>query len=119
MTRRRFLCGLLLLSVVLACFTGWLWMASGPRITRERFEQVKKGMSREEVIRTVGGPPGNYSPLRAVPMLTPHREDFDEWICDGGYLVVFYDDANKAALVEIRRIASPTLTERIRHWLGL
>jgi hypothetical protein len=31
MTRRRILCGLLLASAVLACFAGWLWMASGPR----------------------------------------------------------------------------------------
>ena len=60
MTRRRVLFGLLLASVVLAYFAGWLWMASGPRVTRERFEQVKKGMSREEVIRIVGGPPGDY-----------------------------------------------------------
>jgi hypothetical protein len=50
MTRRRLLCGLLLASVVLACFAGWLWMAKA----RPRFELVKKGMTREEVIRTVG-----------------------------------------------------------------
>jgi outer membrane protein assembly factor BamE (lipoprotein component of BamABCDE complex) len=58
MIRRRLLCGLLLLSAVLACFVGWLWIASRPRVTRERFGQVKEGMTREEVIRTVGVPTG-------------------------------------------------------------
>src|SRR5262249_10623747 len=51
MTRRRVLCGLLLASAVLACFAAWLVIVSGPRVTRERFERVKEGMSREEVIR--------------------------------------------------------------------
>jgi hypothetical protein len=31
MTRRRLLCGLLLASVVLACFVGWLWIGTAPR----------------------------------------------------------------------------------------
>ena len=57
MTRRRVLCGLLLVSVVLACFTGWLWSVRRPRANPERFGQIKEGMSREEVIRIVGGPP--------------------------------------------------------------
>ena len=50
MTRRRVLCGLLLLSAVLACFAGWLWIDSRPRLTRVQFKQVKEGMSREEAI---------------------------------------------------------------------
>jgi hypothetical protein len=61
MTRRRLLYGLLLLSAVLACFAGWLVMSSGPRVTRARLEQVKEGMTREEVLRTVGAPPGDYT----------------------------------------------------------
>jgi hypothetical protein len=61
MTRRRLLCGLLLLSPLLAGLVGWLWIAIDRRLTRERFEQVKEGMTREEVIRTVGTPPGKHS----------------------------------------------------------
>jgi hypothetical protein len=67
MTRRRVLCGLLLLSAVLVCVVGWLWMTSGPRVTTERFLKVTEGMSRERVIRTVGGPPGDYSSDRGYP----------------------------------------------------
>jgi hypothetical protein len=120
MTRRRVLFGLLLPSAALACFAGWLWIASGPRVTRERFRLVKKGMTREEAIRTVGVPPGNYSGHRAVPMFTSHGEEFDEWFCDGGHLVVVYDFyGNRADFVGIRHFAPPTFTERIRRWLGL
>ena len=109
MTRRRLLCGLLLASAVLACFTGWLVMASGPRVTRERFEQVKKGMSREEVIRIVGGPPGDYT-----------IDGADFWRCDDGLLVVWFDISGRAVQKEVEITSrQPTLTERIRRWLGL
>jgi hypothetical protein len=115
MTRRRVLCGLLLASAVLACLGGWLWMGSGPRVTRARLEQVKAGMSREEVIRTVGGPPGDYTIDGAVP-----DEGQSYWRCDYGLLVVWFDDSGRAMQVDLEVIPRPeTLTERIRRWLGL
>jgi hypothetical protein len=127
MTRRRLLCGLLLASAVLACFAGWLLViASGPRVTRSRFEQVKKGMSREEVIRTVGGPPGNYSlrgtDSRGLPMPTHRSIDpkhYENWLCDDGRVLVFFDDADRVDEVMFYDRSPPTLAERIRHWLGL
>jgi hypothetical protein len=57
MTRRRVLCGLLVISAVLACFAAGLWTTSGPPVMMARFKLVKEGMSREEVIRIVGSPP--------------------------------------------------------------
>ena len=130
MTRRRLLCGLLLLSAVLACLGGWLVIASSHRVTRARFEQVKKGMSREEVIRTVGGPPGDYSnavyPYDDLPrsFIGPN---FYEWACDDGWLLVFFGDADNADMASDVVVSEPvrdllrrpTLTERIRRWLGL
>jgi len=53
MTRRGLLCGLLV--AVAACFAGAFMIANARRVTRSGFEQVKKGMTREEVIRTVAG----------------------------------------------------------------
>src|SRR5262249_2776975 len=122
MTRRRLLCGLLLLSVVLACFGGWLWMASGPRVTRERFKLVKEGMSREEVIQIVGGAPGDYS--RGQVSINRHSipSQHETWLCEDGLLFVRFDDADKAIDVLIHDVVKsgpPTLTERIRRWLGL
>jgi hypothetical protein len=100
----------LLASAVLVRFAGWLWMAS-PRMTKERFEQVNKGMSQEEVIRTVGGPPGTHRIIDGCAF----------WICDDAALAVYFDDAGTVthARVDVSDLRPPTLTERIRRWLGL
>jgi hypothetical protein len=119
MTRRRVLFGLLVASVVLACFAG-LWIASRPRVTRERFEQVKKGMSREEVIRTVGGPPWNYVPGSTDYQPLPYPGQ-DWWLGVDAWLMVQFDADDTAILVTVVDDVPrpPTLTERIRRWLGL
>jgi outer membrane protein assembly factor BamE (lipoprotein component of BamABCDE complex) len=138
MTRRRVLCGLLFASALLACFAGWLWLVSGPQVTRAKFKQVHKGMTREEVIRTVGGPPGNYSRADEIYLLhravsshwTVDRSGTaqDLWIADDAELRVKFDDAGTATTVMVFPghfhygpvVLRPlTLTERIRRWLGL
>jgi outer membrane protein assembly factor BamE (lipoprotein component of BamABCDE complex) len=112
MTRRRVLCGLLLLSALLACFASWLWVVNGRKMTRARFEQVREGMSREEVIRTVGAAPDslqdNYNSV-----------GWDYWRCDEAVLIVRFDYTDTAIAVYVDDGSPPTLTERIRRWLGL
>ena len=121
MTRRRILCGLLLGSVVLALGVGVLWIVDARRVTRARFEKVKKGMSREEVIRIVGGPPADYSSGRALD----YRYDWkrQNWLCEEGLLLVAFDDAETATEVRgldvVKSGPPPTLTQRMRRWLGL
>jgi hypothetical protein len=122
MTRRRLLCGLLLASAVLACFAGWLWIWTGSRDMRKRFEQVKEGMSREEIIRTVGHPPGDYSGGHSIigtPSLASNPDLI--WFTDDAWLVVGLEEDGTAASVRVLNVTpeSPTLTERIRRWLGL
>jgi hypothetical protein len=119
MTCRRVLCGLLLASAVLACFAGWLIIANAGnagKVTRARFEQVKQGMSREEVIRTVGESPRMYV------------EGLEYWSCDDGWLLVEFDAYDVATYANVGHLSlrpqevpaePPTLTERIRRWLGL
>ena len=124
MTRRRLLCGLLLLSVVLACGAGALWIANGRKVTRVRLERVKKGMTREEVIRTVGGPAGDYAGRDVILSGFPGRSlDYETWVCADGELLVLFDDAGVAIEVAVLDVEDPlgppTLTERIRRWLGL
>jgi hypothetical protein len=116
MTRRRVLfCGLLLASVVLACFGGWL--VSRPRSMLARFGQVKKGMSRDEVIRIVGGPPGDYSTKQSRLV---EFDAFECWSCDDGVLLVAFDANNTARIVQSPgNDGSPTFTERLCRWLGL
>jgi hypothetical protein len=112
MNRRRLLCGLLLATAVLA----YLWIASGPRVSRERFEQVKKGMSRKEVVQMLGEPVGGTG------VAWPYSEVY-YWVCDDAELLVLFDDAGIATRVEFEspplHHTPPTLTERIRRWLGL
>jgi hypothetical protein len=115
MTRRRLLCGLLLASAVLACFGGWLWITSRQRVTRARFEQVKSGMSREEVILMVGSPPDHY--WRDGSPIHPAATQQSAWFCGDAELVVDFDDAGSA--LNVMMVREPTLTERIRRWLGL
>jgi hypothetical protein len=125
MTRHRVLCGLLLGSAVLAYFGGWLWIASKPQVTRARFEQVKEGMSREEVIRTVGGPPGDYREGRRP--ITPDLDRFfgvedAYWVCDEGALMLYFDEAGIVTdpwVTDVANCPPSTFTERIRRWLGL
>jgi hypothetical protein len=121
MTRRRLLFGLLLASAMLACFAGWLLI--GRRVSQARFEQVKIGMSREEVIRTVGGPPGDHSNGECVSLCglgTFRDKGYESWRGDDGELFVRFDDAGTATNVVIQDVfGPPTLTERIRRWLGL
>jgi hypothetical protein len=120
MTRRRVLCGLLLASVVLACGVGALWLAQARKVTRARLEQVKQGMSREEVIRTVGRPPGDYSSDQYMEPWIPSGA-LEIWACDEAFLLVQFDDGGPATEVRTEDVmARPaTLTERIRRWLGL
>jgi hypothetical protein len=73
-------------------------------------------MTREEVIRTVGGPPGNYSGDENMSGLVM---DADVWVSDDGLLVVRFDADGTAKGVSVAKNQPPTLTERIRRWLGL
>jgi hypothetical protein len=107
MTRRRALCGLLLASVVLACFAAWLWMANPRKLWWERISQVKKGMSREEVIRIMGRPPEKSR--------VPSNGEY--WYCDDEFLFVQFD--NGGSCIGVWGQQPPTLTVRIRRWLGL
>ena len=88
MTRRRALCGLLL-SAVLACGLAMLWFANARKVTQTRFERVEEGMSREEVIRMVGGPPGDYSRRELITTGWSDLSWYHEtWLCDDGELLV-------------------------------
>src|SRR5262245_20685015 len=111
MTRRRLLCGLLL-SAVLVCFAGWLWVASAhaPNTTRARFGQVRKGMLREDVIRVVGRPPAGNLETQIGDRI------FDEWACEDGVLLVHFDDSGAADEMLIISSEPTTFTERIRRW---
>jgi hypothetical protein len=80
---------------VLACFAGWLWIANARKMTRATFVQVTRGMTREEVIRTVGGLPG-----------TTHGR-YEEWLCDDGRLAIYFDDEGRADDAMVYALSRP------------
>jgi len=88
-------------------------------MTREWFEQIRVGMLREEVIRTVGASPGDYSVGRWP--IHPTATQQNSWTCDDAELGIDFDDAGTAVTVVILppRVRTPALTEPIRRWLGL
>lgn len=124
MTRRRALfCLILGLALVISLGLGCVYLSDSRRITRERFESVKVGMSWEQVIAIVGGPPGEYT---TGPYLT--AEDsmclsrYDRWVCDEGELQVEFDNNGVVTDILIGDVSSSprlTLIQRIRGWVGL
>jgi hypothetical protein len=127
MTRRRLICGLLLASVVLACFAGVLWIANAFRVrameeqAKKRYEQVRErltlqqieGMTKEEVVRTLGSPEEDAEDFYVYPLYDSGRT-----------LLIFFDKGGKVDDVDRSgcgplRPPTPTLTGRIRRWLGL
>jgi hypothetical protein len=103
----RLLCGLLV--AVSACFAGGLVIANARKVTRAQLEQVREGMTREEVTRIVGPPDIN----------TPWVNGFEQWSCADGLLLVDFDLYGTATRVWVEEIPPRTLTERIGNWLGL
>jgi len=55
-------------------------MARVPHVSKARFERVKEGMSLDEVIRTVGGPPGFYR--NGLFVAEPPENRSHEWLAD-------------------------------------
>ena len=58
MRPRRVIAGLVVLTVAVALVALW---PRGPRPCRATFEQVREGMTYDDVCATVGGPPGDYT----------------------------------------------------------
>jgi hypothetical protein len=114
--------GLLLAAATLVGIAAGLWWSSSrePAFSRQRFERVEVGMSREQVIATVGGPPGRYSDATGPPFGV-HYTDYEDWWSDEGLLMVQFDEHDKATdvvLFDVMRRPRPTLIERLRQMLG-
>src|SRR5262245_37213535 len=129
MNRRSLLFGLLLAVAVLTCFAGWLVIGNAHKPTRARFDNVKDEMSRQAVVRLVGPPDVAASAGDGL---------FDYWLWDGGQLRDYFDDeaglgtSSTSVVYDVDVWAydehpkcqwkpprPPTLSQRIRRWLGL
>ena len=93
-----------------------------PKPCRATFERVAVGMTREQIVATVGAPEGNYADegIWYAPRSLLRGEVEGSWLCNDCELLVFYDHGGRATAVTIRGVKQLrprlTLRERIRRW---
>jgi hypothetical protein len=99
-----------LVVLFLASVAGWnLYLAAARpcwHINRERYEQIEKGMNRDEVVALVGYPPGDYTVVKSAFVLgvelgssvilvedPPTNPPIKvTWISDAGRITVTFDE---------------------------
>jgi hypothetical protein len=115
---RRLSYGKLLCMAVLVCYVlTWLigvgafaWdrflTENEPRYSRETFERVREGMTREGVMATVGGRPGGVQKgIRGSRIVLDYTDRnrgpivYEEWICEEARMLVQFGDDGRAMKV--------------------
>jgi hypothetical protein len=121
MKRRRVIVGLVGLALV-AVVGAALW-PRGPQPCRATFEQVREGMTYDEVCATVGGPPGPYGDGFAVISIDTDAKRLPSmWWADDGVLAVEFGSDGRAynvQFIEPLLTAKPSWFDRLRARLGL
>jgi hypothetical protein len=118
MKRRRLVAGVVALSLLV--IVGYVFWPRGPRPCLATFQQVREGMTRDEVITVVGGPPGIYTDKLIDG--TIYFFDCEVWLADDGELWVIFGKSGWAETVSARPMqfrARPPLWIRVRDRLGL
>jgi hypothetical protein len=106
MRRRRVIVGLVALALVGVCAL-ILW-PRGPRPCRATFEQVREGMTFEEVCATVGAPP--HDPYEVIRSTSPA----DYWYGSDTELCVHFDPAGRADRVSVKDFPGESVWSRLR-----
>jgi hypothetical protein len=111
MRRRRPLLFLFVAAVAAVAF-GWIadfqWPRA-PQVKAKQFDSVSPAMTREDVIATVGGPPGDYrtderlSPLRPFWRGEPVVK-LEHWLCNDGLVFVVLDEEDRVVRTHIERM---------------
>jgi hypothetical protein len=122
MRGRRVIAGLV--AVALAFLLTVALRPRGPQPCRMTFEQVREGMTFDEVCATVGGPPGDYS--RGESWWGGHGVKFcgcEGWLGPDAQLMVRFDPDGRADRVSVvgceRCVSKPSFLDRLRARLGL
>jgi hypothetical protein len=118
MRRRRWLA---LVPVTVLVAAAWALWPTGPRLCRATFDRVEEGMSRGEVIATVGRPPGVYSDRPTLPPIFDRTWGmYDEWVAHDATMRVYFDGSGRAYYVEVTDAPPrPSLLSRLRSRFGL
>lgn len=107
----------------------WILRPQHPPLpfTRRQMEQVRIGMTQEQIEALLRAPPGDYVTRAHRPPLEPREpdlwhEDQINWTCDEGELWVLLDKERKVEgilITNVRFLEEPTLFDRLRAKLGL
>jgi hypothetical protein len=121
MRRRGFIIGGAVLLTVATVIGQVIPRPRRPQVSREQFEKIKEGMSREEVEAIIGGPPGDYTTGQYyVVAITPTYVGGESWVGDGGLIRVWFDEtgqADETHYFEIDLLLDPSVMDRVRAWL--
>ena len=119
MRRRRIIAGLVVLALAGVAVALW---PRGPRPCRATFEQVREGMTYDDVCATVGGPPGDYSGGTRFGLIDLNGPPITIWTAGDSELLVDFGYDGRVAwaeVIEVSDIPRPPLIDRLRAWLGL
>ena len=100
MSRRRVLtvCSALLALVAVAMVATHIPWARPPAVSRQECDQLKEGMTREEVEEVIGGPPGHYATREYLPSPDgSHYFKYDYWVGDEGMIFVHFDEGGRVS----------------------
>ena len=124
MRRRRAIVGLVVLALVTVEAVALRSRAPYPSLAS--FERVREGMTRDEVIATIGAPPGDYSTQSLT--FGPGGSFYfcwhsERWVSDEAECRVLFGDDGRVSTVRMEKPwisrPQPTRLERLRQWLGL
>jgi hypothetical protein len=95
-----------------------------PRPCRATFEQVREGMTIEEVCVAVGGPPGDYSGgySRYSELHLRWFNNDSRWLAQDAQLGVEFNREGRVSRVVVtdaHRVRMPSLLDRLRIRLGV
>ena len=110
MKRRR----IVVLAVLVVAVAAVLFWPRGPRPCLATFPSVREGMTRDEVVAIVGGPPETF-PDPCIQRKLGLTVLVDEWRADDGRLRVYYGKDGRAEFVQALEMPGPP-TEWDQFW---
>jgi hypothetical protein len=115
-----------LIAILLTCW--WIKRNMNRSLNVEGYSQIRVGMTRPEVERILGGPPGNYGRYESWKMsddnFTKPSSSIEEiWRDDSNYLEVYFDREGQVIAwhrpAYYTQFASPSWLDQLMIRLGL
>jgi len=78
---------------------------NAPVPCKTTFEQVTVGMKYEQVVKVVGGPPGNYNTVKVIYFsgFVTHGT-FERWVSNDAEMVIEFDSTGRVELVSVNKV---------------